>query len=154
MKQLGTTLLFAIVMLGLAGCGSTSNSGTPSSDINGNWTANLADNNNNTVFAFTTTLTSNSDNTVTGTNLSFTTNNACFANGATETGTLVLTGNFNGNVNGDFGLQIQGPAAGASGNNTINMQGKVNNGTITGTWTLTGLQSGCTGSGNFTMNKM
>jgi hypothetical protein len=30
----------------------------------------------------------------------------------------------------------------------------VNNNAITGTWTLTGVTSGCTGSGNFTMTKM
>jgi hypothetical protein len=29
----------------------------------------------------------------------------------------------------------------------------VNNNTITGTWTLAGTTSGCTGTGSFTMNK-
>jgi hypothetical protein len=41
-----------------------------------------------------------------------------------------------------------------TGSNTLTMQGTINNNTVTGTWTLTGLTSGCSGSGTFTMNKM
>jgi len=38
--------------------------------------------------------------------------------------------------------------------NTLTLQGTVNNNAITGTWTLTGLTPGCTGSGNFTLTRM
>jgi hypothetical protein len=151
MKVLGLTILLSIAIL-LTACGDSNNNN--SNNVNGNWTANLTDQSGTQVFAFTTTLTTNSDGSVTGTNLKFTTNNACFSSGATATGSFSLTGNFNGNVTGAFGLNIQGPASGTTGNNTLSLQGSVNNNTISGTWTLAGLQSGCTGSGNFTMTRM
>ena len=83
MKLFGTTIVLAIAIL-LTACGSSNNN----TNVNGNWTATLTDQNNNPVFGFTTSLTTNSDNSVTGTNVSFTTNNGCFANGATATGSL------------------------------------------------------------------
>ena len=62
--------------------------------------------------------------------MTFNTNNGCFANGATQTGAFSLTGNFNGAVTGGFSLNIQSPATGATGNNTLSMQGTLNNNTI------------------------
>jgi hypothetical protein len=38
-------------------------------------------------------------------------------------------------------------------NNVLNLNGTVNKNTVTGTWTLTGNTSGCTGSGSFTMQR-
>jgi hypothetical protein len=37
--------------------------------------------------------------------------------------------------------------------NTLTLNGTLTNSTIMGTWTLTGLTSGCTGNGNFTMSR-
>ncbi len=151
MKLLGITILLSVALL-LTACGSSNNNNN--TNVNGNWTANLTDQSGNQVFSFTTSLTTNSDNSVTGTNLTFTTNNGCFSNGATQTGTFGLTGNFNGNVSGAFSLNVTGPATGSTGNNTLSLQGTLNNNAISGTWALAGLQSGCTGSGNFTMTRM
>ncbi len=151
MKLFGTTILLSIAIL-LTACGSSNNNNN--TNVNGNWTATLTDQSGNPVFAFTTSLTTNSDGSVTGTNLTFNTNNGCFANGATQTGAFSLTGNFSGSVTGGFSLNIQSPATGATGNNTLSLQGTLNNNAISGTWTLAGLQSGCTGSGTFTMTRM
>lgn len=63
-----------------------------------------------------------------------------------------LSGNFNGNVTGAFGMTISTMFPGTQ--NVLTLQGNVNNNTISGMWTLTGVQSGCTGSGNFTFTKM
>jgi hypothetical protein len=55
-------------------------------------------------------------------------------------------------VTGAFGMTISTMFPGTQ--NVVTLQGKVNNNTILGAWTLTGAQSGCTGSGNFTLTKM
>jgi hypothetical protein len=139
--------MFAVAMLlvaglTLSGCGSSSNPG----NINGNWTATLTGSQN---FSFTTSVIENSDGTLSVSKFSFTTNSSCFASGETETGTFALSGNFNGNVTGKFGMIV---LSGTPSGNTLTLTGNVNGNAITGTWTLTG-SSGCTGSGNFTMNK-
>ena len=155
MKRGGIALVLALA-LAMAGCGSGSNSSSSSSNgnVNGNWTANLTDPNGNPVFAFTTSLVQNSDNSIVGANLNFTTATPCFGQGATETGGVGASGNFAGNVNAAFTLSIQSGAPGASGNNMLNLQGTLNNNTISGTWVLTGATSGCSGAGNFTMARI
>jgi hypothetical protein len=70
--------------------------------------------------------------------------------GETHTGTIALSGDFNGNVTGLFGLTIQ---SGSPGGNTLTLSGNVKNNLITGTWTLAGISSGCTGAGNFTISR-
>jgi outer membrane lipopolysaccharide assembly protein LptE/RlpB len=145
MKTVGTIIVLGIAIL-LAACGSNANG-----NINGNWTASLMESNSSTpVFAFTTTLTQNSNGGLSVTNLTFTTNSPCFATGSTATGGFTLSGNQNGVTAGGFQMNIQ--STGAS-SNVLALQGTVNNNTITGTWTLTGVTPGCTGSGTFTMNK-
>jgi hypothetical protein len=142
--------IVSIILSGLllSSCGGgNSNPGT----INGNWTAALTNSDGSPAFNFTTTFTQTSGTGVSVTNFNFTTTSPCFVSGATETGTFALSGDFSGNVTGQFGLVIQ---SGNPSGNTLTLQGKVNTNTITGTWTLAGLTSGCTGSGNFTMNKM
>ena len=49
----------------------------------------------------------NGDGSVSVTNFNFTTNSPCFASGETETGSFTLSGNFNGNVNGKFGMNVK-----------------------------------------------
>jgi hypothetical protein len=146
-KQFGIAVLI-LVAIALAGCGSANNT---NGTINGNWTAALSDQSGTPVFAFTTSLTQNNGTAVTVTNLNFTTATPCFASGSMATGAFVLSGNFNGSVTGSFQLTVQ--SANPSGN-MLTLQGTVKNNVITGTWSLTGVTSGCTGSGNFTMNKM
>ena len=145
MKQFGMAMVLALGVL-LAACGGGSSS--TAATVTGNWTATLTGTED---LSFTTSLTQNSGTVVTGTNLSFTTSTPCFTSGGTQTGSFVLSGNFNGNITGAFQLVI---TSGTPSGNTLTLQGTVNNNTVTGTWNLTGVTSGCTGSGTFTMTKM
>jgi hypothetical protein len=143
MRQFGIALVMAVGLV-LVACGGGSSS---NNTVTGNWTATLTGTQDLT---FTTSLQSNGSS-VTGTNLTFTTSTPCFTSGGSQTGSFILSGNLNGNVTGTFQLTI---TSGTPPGNTLVLQGTVNNNTIIGTWTLTGLTSGCTGSGNFTLTKM
>lgn len=147
MKMLGTILVLGIAIM-LAGCGSTSNGG----NINGNWTAALMNSSSggSPVFNFTATFTQSSGSDVSITNLNFTTSSPCFVSGTTATGGFTLSGNLNGVTSGGFLMNIQSTG---SSNNLLTLQGTVSNNTISGTWSLSGTTSGCSGSGQFTMNK-
>lgn len=145
MKHIGTIFVIGIALL-LAACGSNSHD----SSINGNWTAALmSSNNSNPVFNFSLSMSETSGGNLNITNLNFTTASPCFAGGATATGGFTLSGTFTGVTSGALQMNVQSN----SGNNTLNLQGTVNDNTITGNWTLTGTTGGCTGSGTFTMNK-
>jgi hypothetical protein len=146
MKSLALALLLGLGLT-LAGCGSDKQSG----NINGNWTATLSDTGGAQMFAFSTSLqaTGNSG-TVTINNFHFSTNSACFVSDETESGTFALTGNFNGNVSGQFGMSI---LSGSPGGNSLTLTGTVSGNTMSGTWILAG-SSGCTSNGNFTMTRM
>jgi hypothetical protein len=144
MKNSMFVLFFALV---LAGCGGGNSN---SRNINGNWTATLTNADNSPAFGFTTSLTQSSGSDVTVSNFTFTTTSSCFASGETETGSFSLSGDFNGNVTGAFGMSIQ---SGTPSGNTLVLQGTVKNNVVSGTWTLTGVTAGCTGAGSFTMNR-
>jgi len=148
MKTLGTIFVLGIALV-LAGCGSNSNNDV----INGNWTAALMNSSSggSPVFNFTATFTQSSGSGVTITNLNFTTASPCFASGATATGGFTLSGNLNGVMSGGFLMNIQSTG---NSDNLLTLQGTVSNNTISGTWSLSGTTSGCSGSGQFTMNKM
>jgi hypothetical protein len=138
----------------MAGCGGGSSSSN--SNINGNWKATLTNPDGTPAYAFTTSFTQSSGNdTVTVTNFSFTTAGSCFSSQSTaETGSFALSGNFNGNVAGTFGMNITTMFPGSQTQNVLALQGTVTGGnTISGTWNLTG-QSGCSGKGTFTITKM
>ncbi len=146
MKTLAMTVLLGLGLI-LPGCGTSS---TPGS-INGNWTATLTGTNGTQEFAFTTSLiATGGSGMVTVSNLSFSTDSPCFVSGQTAVGTFVLSGNFNGNVSGQFGMSVM---SGNPGGNTLSLTGAVSGNTISGTWTLTG-SSGCTGHGTFLMTRM
>jgi len=148
MKQFGITAVLTLSLILLA-CGGGSSSNSPT--VSGNWSATLTSADGTPAFAFTSSLTQGSGTAmVTGTNLTFTTSTDCFTSGGTETGSFVLSGNFNGNMTGAFQLTI---TSGTPVGNTLALLGTVNNNAITGTWTLTG-NGGCTGSGTFTFTKM
>lgn len=144
--------IFAI-LLGLAlvliGCGNSNSAN--SSNINGNWIATLTNTDGSPAFAFTTTFTQMTGTSVSVTNLTFTTSSPCFVSGEAGTASFILSGNFSGSVTGAFQLAVK------SSNpldDTLTLQGTVKNNTITGTWTLVGLSSGCSGSGNFVVTRM
>jgi len=147
MKTLGTIFVLGIALV-LAGCGSNSNNDV----INGNWTAALLNSSSggSAIFNFTATFTQSSGSDVTITNLNFTTSSPCFASGSTATGGFTLSGNLNGVTSGGFQMNIQSTG---SSTNLLTLQGTVSNNTISGTWSLSGTTSGCSGSGQFTMNK-
>jgi hypothetical protein len=149
MKQFGIAIVLALG-LALAACGGGNSSS--SNTVTGNWTATLTNTDGTPAFGFTTSLTQSGGSAiVTGTNLTFTTSTACFTSGGSQTGSFVLSGNFNGNITGTFQLTI---TSGTPSGNTLTLQqGTVNNNTIAGTWTLTGT-GGCTGAGTFMMTKM
>ncbi len=147
MKKAGTILVLGTVLTLLVACGSSSG------NINGNWAASLTNSGagGSAVLAFNAMFIQNSSGGMTITNLNFTTATPCFSAGATATGGFTLSGNTNGVTSGGFQMTIQS-ASGSSGND-LTLQGTVHNNTITGTWTLSGVTSGCSGSGSFTMNK-
>jgi hypothetical protein len=150
MKKVGIAL--SIVMaLALIGCGT----GTSSSVINGTWTATLTDSSTGaTNFSFTVGLTDAGNDGVSVTNLAFNTASPCFGSSTTATGSFTLSGTTNGVNSGTFKMTVlSGPSANIN-NDALNLQGTLNNNTITGNWTLIGPASGCTGSGTFTMNRM
>jgi hypothetical protein len=146
MKRLAAALV-VFICIALIGCGSNSSN---ASNINGTWNATLTSGGNATVFSFGTSLHANSDGSLTVSNFQFTTNSPCFVSGETETGSFTLSGNFNGNVNGKFGMTVQ---SGTPSGNTLTLNGAANGNTISGTWTLAG-SGGCTGNGTFNMTKM
>jgi hypothetical protein len=146
MKQLGFFLPLALAVM-LTACGSSSKNNS----INGNWSATLTNPNGSPAFAFTTSLNQASGTAVTVTNLTFTTATPCFTAGGTATGGFTVSGTTNGVTTGSFSLTIQ---SGMPAGNVFSLTGTLNNNSIAGTWTLTGVTSGCTGSGSFTMTKM
>ena len=146
MKKLAVAMLLLVGVM-LVGCGSNSNN---KGNVSGNWTATLMDTQGNQSFAFTTVLVDQGDGNVSVSKFGFSSNSNCFVSGTTETGTFGLTGNFNGNVKGTFGMTI---TSGTPSGNTLTLSGTVNGSTISGTWSLIG-SLGCTGSGTFTMTKM
>jgi uncharacterized lipoprotein NlpE involved in copper resistance len=142
MKKLSVAWLVAVVLT-LVGCGSNGSKG----NINGTWTAVLSDTN----FSFGTSVVVNSDGTLSVSQFSFSTNGPCFVSGETESGSFVLTGDFNGNVTGQFNFKV---VSGSPSGNTLTMAGTVNGNTTAGTWSLTGGNpTGCQGSGTFTMTR-
>ena len=145
MKKLAVTW-FVAVILTLVGCGS---SNSTQGNINGTWSAVLTSTNTTTNFNFGTSLAVNSDGTLSVSQFSFTTSEPCFVSGETESGSFTLSGNFSGNVTGQFGFKVM---SGSPSGNTLTLTGTVNGNTITGNWSLTG-STGCTGSGTFTMTK-
>lgn len=135
----------------LFGCGSNSNN---SANINGAWTAQLTEPTNGSQPEFTLgmALIVNGDNTLSINNFTITSPSPCFTSGkTTESGSFSLSGNFNGNVSGNFGMTV----ASTTGDSMLKLSGTANGNTISGTWTLTGTSGtfNCTGSGSFTMTR-
>jgi hypothetical protein len=143
MKKLAVAWLVAVVLT-LVGCGTNNHQ---QGNINGTWTAVLTGDEN---FTFGTSFVVNNDGTLSVSQFSFSTGGSCFVSGETESGSFALTGDFNGNVTGQFGFKVM---SGSPSGNTLTLTGTVNGNTIQGNWSLTG-GSGCTGSGTFNMTKM
>lgn len=149
MHNRGILSILLGLALVLAGCGNSNSTGAGS--INGNWSATLTNTDSSPAFAFTTTFTQMTGSSINVTNLTFTTTSPCFVSGETETASFVLSGNFSGSVSGAFQLTIK---SGSPSGDTLTLQGTTQNNTITGKWTLVGVSSGCSGSGNFVVTRM
>jgi hypothetical protein len=146
MRKLVVVLLLGLGLL-TVGCGSDKNS----ANITGNWNATLTDNSGGQVFAFTTSLVAaGSSGNFTVNSFRFSTDSACFVSGETESGTFALSGDFNGNVSGQFGMNV---LSGSPGGNALTLTGTVSGSRISGTWILAG-SAGCSGGGKFTMTRM
>ena len=136
-----------LIVLGLAALLAACS--TDHSSINGTWTAVLSDTSGTQALNFTTALTAVSNNGLNVTNLNFNTQGTCFPGTSTATGAFVASGTFNGVSSGGFQMTVNSSA----GSNQLQLNGTLQNNSVSGTWTLTGATSGCTGSGTFTMNK-
>jgi hypothetical protein len=139
MKKLAVAGLVAVVLT-LVGCGWHDHG---HGNINGTWTAILSD----SAFSFGTSVVVNGDGTLSVDHFIFSTSGPCFVSGETESGSFAFTGDFNGNVTGQFDYKV---VSGSPSGNTLTLKGTVSGGTIGGNWSLTG-GSGCQGSGTFTM---
>jgi len=140
--------IIAIALLGmsliLSSCGSNSHG-----NINGVWSATLSNSTLANMFIFSTNLTVNAGGSLGTTSFNITLNNTtCTFPTTTETGSFMLSGNFNGKVSGTFHYVITSTGAEV---NTLTLDGMVSGGQITGTWSVTGATANCTGSGMFTM---
>ena len=145
-KPVGMIVTLALV-LAMLGCGS--GSGSNATTINGNWNASLiSTSGGQPLFSFTTTLTETGGSGLSITNFTITSNGSCFVSGqTTETGSFTLSGNFNGSVQGTFGMTVTGSQ------NVLTLQGGIGpNNTLTGNWSVTG--SSCSGAGTFTFTRM
>ena len=152
-KSIMSAVVLLILGVLMVGCSSNSSG---SGNINGNWSASLVSSPTGPpIYAFTTTISEANGGGLSVSNFTFTTTGPCFqGNTTTETGSFSLTGNFNGNVTGTFGMTISTEFSGGATQNVLSLtNGMVNGNTISGDWTLTGV-SGCSGQGTFTVNRM
>ncbi|MHB8215579.1 MAG: hypothetical protein ACYDDS_05815 [Candidatus Sulfotelmatobacter sp.] len=152
-KSIGMIMLLALLATGIAMVGCGSNNGSNSTNVNGNWSASLTNAQNGPpIYSFTTTLSEANGGGLSVSNFTFTSTGSCFVQGeTTETGSFTLSGNFNGNVAGAFGMTITSTT---NSSTQLILQGGVGpNNTVAGTWTLTG-SSACSGQGNFTFTRM
>src|SRR5664279_3789215 len=123
MKKLAVAGLVAVVLT-LVGCGWHDHG---HGNINGTWTAILSDSD----FSFGTSVVVNGDGTLSISQFSFSTNGPCFVSGETESGSFAFTGDFNGNVKGQFDYKV---VSEPQSSNTLTLTGTVNGNTIAGTW--------------------
>jgi hypothetical protein len=122
---------------------------TDHTSINGRWIAVLSNTDGSQAFNITTSLVAITNNGLNVTSLNFNSQSSCFPGTSTATGAFVVSGSFNGMTTGGFQLTVSS----TTGSNQLQLSGAVHNNTVSGTWTLTGTGSGCTGSGSFVMNK-
>jgi hypothetical protein len=142
MKQ-SIIALVLLLSVALAGCGGANGTG----NINGSWFATLSGSTSEAL-AFDVGLTVNADGTLGSSNFSFTVNNtSCTFPTVSESGSFMITGNFNGQVSGKFHYVVMSTGV---EDNTLTLDGTVSGGTINGNWSVTG-SGGCSGTGTFVM---
>ncbi len=149
MRKRITIIVLLALGLTVSGCGS--GGGAASGNISGSWVATLSNTDGSPAYTFSTTFSQGSGSNLSITNFTFTLRGPCFESYQTdqysETGTLSLSVNSNGNVAGTFGMTIS--TMFPTTNNVLTLNGTVSGSTISGTWKATGL-TGCSGNGAFT----
>lgn len=133
----------------LVACGST----RPSRVIDGAWNANLQNPDNSSAYTFSTTLNQGTGSGVTVISFLFTASAPCFSSSTAQTATFSATGHAGGYQTGPFSMNISS-ALGGPVENVLTLSGTRNSdGTITGTWSLSGLP-GCSGNGAYSMKAL
>lgn len=139
-------LLFASL---LTSCGSNP---TPKV-IDGVWNASLLNLNSTVVYTFQATLNQDTGAAVKVSGFVFTSDAPCFTAPLGQTATFSATGHSRQFQTGPFEMNVS-TAFGTMVENVLILNGTRNaDGSISGTWTLTGL-SGCSGNGNYTMTAL
>jgi hypothetical protein len=133
----------------LTACGSS----TVPKVIDGTWNASLQNSDSSVAYTFLTTLNQDTGSAVKVIGFTFTSNAPCFTAPFGQTATFTATGHSREFQTGPFGMNIS-TALGTMVENVLTLTGTRNaDGSISGTWTLTGL-AGCSGSGNYTMTAL
>jgi len=145
MKLARLTFLFLLASI-LMSCGSSS---TPK-PIDGAWRATLLNPDSTTAYTFTTVFSQSTAPTVDVISFLFVTPVTCFPSPTGQSATFSVTGHGGGFETGPFTMNVS-TAFGTLVENVLTLNGTRNSdGTISGTWTLTGL-TGCSGSGSYSM---
>ena len=142
LKATGIPILLVLAIT-IAGCGSSSVSGLISGNINGTWTATLNNTDGSIAYQFSATFTQGTGSGLSVTNVTFTIPGPCMSSGEPGTGSFTP-------ANGTFGMSMASPDVGGP---TMNLQGILSNGTISGTWRASEVLQPCGGNGTFTMQR-
>lgn len=148
MKLALLSCLFSAALLSVA-CGSSPKPRV----IDGAWNASLKNSDSSSAYTFITTLNQNTGSKVDVSGFLFMDSAPCFPSQTGQTATFSATGHSKGFQTGPFTMVIS-TTFGTQVENVLTLSGIRNSdGTITGTWTLTGL-TGCSGDGTYAMRAL
>jgi len=143
------------LLLALLGCGN-GNQVRPV-NLSGNWTADMQKANGSTVFSFSSSINEVGNTVLNVSNLSFNPATSCFQSQVSASGIAQFSSSGYGYYTGGgvtaMSLTVKGLAAGG-GTATLTLQGTANpDNSVSGTWTLNGVSTSCSGYGAFTMTR-
>jgi len=143
------------LLLALLGCGN-GNQVRPV-NLGGNWAAVMQKANGSTVFSFSSSINEVGNTVLNVSNLSFNPATSCFQSQVGASGLAQFSSSGYGYYTGGgvtaMSLTVKGLAAGG-GTATLTLQGTANpDNSVSGTWTLNGVSTSCSGSGAFTMTR-
>jgi hypothetical protein len=150
MRKATGIVILLFLGLTISGCGSSNASGLTPGNINGTWMATLTNPDGSIAYQFSATFTQSTGSELSITNLTYTASESCSALAVPKAagGSFTVTGSSNGKVAGTFGM-IE--ALNNVGGPELTLQGTLSNGTISGTWRVSGLVPPCSGNGLFTI---
>jgi len=143
------------LLLALLGCGN-GNQVRPV-NLSGNWTADMQKANGSTVFSFSSSINEVGNTVLNVSNLSFNPATSCFQSQVSASGIAQFSSSGYGYYTGGgvtaMSLTVKGLAAGG-GTVTLTLQGTANpDNSVSGTWTINGVYTSCSGSDAFTMTR-